>query len=86
MEHTFGSTSTGRGQLVARKLVAATWTHDNWTHATIGRDENWTRENNNNNVLRQNCRTDGWRWDSKDNNNLLCYYILLLVNKRNEIK
>jgi hypothetical protein len=42
----FGSTSTGRGKLVARKLVAATWTRDNWTHATIGRDENWTRENN----------------------------------------
>jgi hypothetical protein len=41
-----GSTSTGRGKLVARKLVAATWTRDNWTHATIGRDENWTRENN----------------------------------------
>jgi hypothetical protein len=42
----WGSTSTGRGKLVARKLVAATWTRDNWTHATIGRDENWTRENN----------------------------------------
>jgi hypothetical protein len=41
-----GSTSTGRGKLVARKLVAATWTRDNWTHVTIGRDENWTRENN----------------------------------------
>jgi hypothetical protein len=41
-----GSTSTGRGKLVARKLVAATWTRDNRTHATIGRDENWTRENN----------------------------------------
>jgi hypothetical protein len=44
--HSKGSTSTGRGKLVARKLVAATWTPDNWTHATIGRDENWTRENN----------------------------------------
>jgi hypothetical protein len=46
VNRTKGSTSTGRGKLVARKLVAATWTRDNWTHATIGRDENWTRENN----------------------------------------
>jgi hypothetical protein len=36
----WGSTSTERGKLVARKLVAATWTRDNWTHATIRRDEN----------------------------------------------
>jgi hypothetical protein len=34
-----GVTSIGRRKLDARKLVAATWTRDNWTRATIGR---WT--------------------------------------------
>jgi hypothetical protein len=33
----FGVTSIGRRKLDARKLVAATWTGDNWTRATIGR-------------------------------------------------
>jgi hypothetical protein len=32
-----GVTSIGRRKLDARKLAAATWTRDNWTHATIGR-------------------------------------------------
>jgi hypothetical protein len=31
----WGSTSTGRGKLVARKLVAATWTRDNWTRRKL---------------------------------------------------
>jgi hypothetical protein len=36
-ERFIGVTLIGRRKLDVRKLVAATWTRDNWTRATFGR-------------------------------------------------